>query len=1052
MMATRFWCVSVLALALAVSWGAFARAAEVTVSGGTWSGAGVQAGDAVTITGSCENDIADVVLGSLTVTAPLGETIEISGSAFSFGTGGLTRTGAGTVKFLTDVHGTGAVGLSQGPTYVYGTTCGLGDDGSNITIADYKSRLSLGGTILKNSKITASNKYSETGGTSGNTVFSFFVDALENTENHIYAKLETTTTAKIMVLYPAAGAKIFLHGGASWAWNATDKIISSRPFNGNYASSVFGELVIADTPIGMTQLQNVDMQNGLPLTTVSVAGMNVRDYIGFGQEGNGMVSKLVTTVDWAFNASDEATDCARFTTRGNNKAKAGTIDVGSTKQRFGGFYNTVAMSGTITGTDGGVFYCRQWKDNMGTVGVALNLQGAVSFVKEGTNSLMLAGSASTTTGALKVSEGKLILGSAARFTALSSLVVGADADDDETVVSAKAETPTLVLNHASNITSATPLFVNGAGVVEVAVDVAVANLTVDGILLPAGTYSSTLCPSGIPAADRAAIMAHFAGAGTVVALDGAATTEGKKTDWTGTAGSFRFNDAGNWSNGVPAENDEVSIAVTGETTIDNDISGLMLKSLAFEGTGSVILTGEALSVKASITSGSESTDATDVTNVIDVAVSFGETMTVNVLGSKRQLVFNQAVDNGGYPMVRGGNGIVRFMDDVIGDGDVTLDYDRALSYQSHTYVYGVTSALGGTGSRLVIVGKNDYNNKTALCGAFLHLCGATLKNGTVYFDGYEMRPGSGVRFYYLLTEENSPRENVVEGAISLSDAAGTLFVMTPQGLRTVLSGGGTVGSLRNVGQFNTNPYQTVTAGRLELSGMPWTISSDFNGVPDNGGVHDLKLATTITGLQNLSWYKSKIEFATDWVFGGADSLTVQVPMLKARYSSEVYYYDGGTVNLNGTKQRIGGSDVQVDATASFTGTEGSELYWKQTTGNVDVAAAFNGQVALVKEGGSKVTLTGTASTSTGALKVTDGVLSLASKDAWADGVAVEISGDGKLDLNFTGKKKTASLSIDGKTRRGIWGAIGSGAPNETAAITGTGFLQAGKLGLILLFH
>lgn len=1040
-------------LLLGLFLGKAALSAEVAVSSGTWSAAGVQAGDDVTITGSCENDIADIVLGSLTVTAPSGETIEISGSAFSFGTGGLTRTGAGTVKFLTDVHGTGAVALSQGPTYLYGTTCGLGDSGSNITIADYMSRLFLCGTVIQNSKITASNKYTQTGGTTGNAVFSFFADALENTENHIYAKLETTTTATTMVLYPAAGAKISLHGGAAWAWNASGKIISSRPFGGNYASTVSGELIIADTPISMYQLQNVDMQNGLPLTTVSVVGMKVRDYIGFGQEGNGMVSKLVTTVDWAFNASDEASDCARFTTRGNNKNKGGTIDVGSTKQRFGGFYNTAAMSGAITGTDGGVFYCRQWKNNMGSVGIALNVKGAVSFVKEGTNSLMLAGTANDTTGALKVSEGKLILGSAARFTALSSLVVGADAADDETVVSAKAETPTIVLNHASNITSATPLFVNGAGVVEVAVDVAVTNLTVDGVLLPAGTYSSALCPSGIPAADRAAIMAHFAGAGTVVALDGAATTEGKKTDWTGTAGSFRFNDAGNWSNGVPAENDEVTISIAGETTIDNDIAGLMLKSLAFEGTGSVILTGEALSVKASITSGSESTDATAVTNVIDVAVSFGETMTVDVLGSKRELVFNRIVDNGGYPMVRGGNGIVRFKGDVTGDGDVTLDYDRTASgYQAHTYVYGATSALGGTGSRLIIVGKNDYNNKTALCGAFLHLCGATLKNGTVYFDGYEMRPGSGVRFYYLLTEKSSPRENVVEGSISLNDAGGTLFVLTPKGARTILSGGGTVGSMRNVGSFDTNPYQTANAGSLELSDSPWTISDDFNSVSDNGGVCDLKLTTTITGLKNLSWYKSKIEFVTDWAFGGTDSLTVQVPTLKARLSQSTYYYDGGTVNLNGTKQRIGGSDAQVNATASFTGTEGSELHWKQTTGNITVAAAFNGQVTLVKEGSSKVTLTGTASTSTGALKVADGVLSLASKDAWTDGAAVEISGDGKLDLNFAGKKKMATLCINGRMRNGVWGAVGSGAPNETAAITDTGFLQAGKLGLMLLLR
>lgn len=129
-----------------------ARAASVTVSSGTWSAAGVQAGDAVTVTGSCVNDIDGVQLGSLAVSAASGTTVEITGAAFSFGAGGLTRTGEGSVKFWTDVHGTGPVALSQGPTYVYGATCGLGDPGSIITISDCKSRLFLGGTAIKNSK------------------------------------------------------------------------------------------------------------------------------------------------------------------------------------------------------------------------------------------------------------------------------------------------------------------------------------------------------------------------------------------------------------------------------------------------------------------------------------------------------------------------------------------------------------------------------------------------------------------------------------------------------------------------------------------------------------------------------------------------------------------------------------------------------------------------------------------------------------------------------------------------------------------------------------
>lgn len=285
--------------------------ADVTVASGTWSAAGVQAGDAVTVTGSCENDLADVELGSLTVTAAAGTTIDVTGQAYSFGAGGLSCTGAGTVNFRTDVHGDGPVTLANGTVCVFGATCGLGDSAATITLQNAAASLCLGGTILHNGTITTAYRATESHQTTGNRVYSFPIVPLEGTANTVLGQLTSTESATLK-FYPRGGSLVLkggCGGGAVTAWY-------SCPDGGDWAYSGEGTVAISETPWTLATFGGVDYTFGCGRTTVAVAGMQVSGGIYLGAaNAAGKAPRLETTVDWAFDARNDETDSAPICAR-----------------------------------------------------------------------------------------------------------------------------------------------------------------------------------------------------------------------------------------------------------------------------------------------------------------------------------------------------------------------------------------------------------------------------------------------------------------------------------------------------------------------------------------------------------------------------------------------------------------------------------------------------------------------------------------------------------------------------------------------------------------
>lgn len=173
----------------------------------------------------------------------------------------------------------------------------------------------------------------------------------------------------------------------------------------------------------------------------------------------------------------------------------------------------------------------------------------------------------------------------------------------------------------------------------------------------------------------------------------------------------------------------------------------------------------------------------------------------------------------------------------------------------------------------------------------------------------------------------------------------------------------------------------------------------------------------------------------------------------------------GVVNLNGGKLMVNQVDSGNTASNSTFRFNGGELEAKRNEVNFfrnidtaeilsggafidsngfDIVAAqtIQGTGDLTKLGAGKLTLTA-ANAYTGDTLVNAGTLSLAA-DSLADASEVVIASGATLDLTHSATDVVADLTINGVAQAdGIYGAVGSGAPNETAAITGTGRLQVG---------
>ncbi|MEI6604472.1 MAG: Ig-like domain-containing protein, partial [Verrucomicrobiota bacterium] len=133
------------------------------------------------------------------------------------------------------------------------------------------------------------------------------------------------------------------------------------------------------------------------------------------------------------------------------------------------------------------------------------------------------------------------------------------------------------------------------------------------------------------------------------------------------------------------------------------------------------------------------------------------------------------------------------------------------------------------------------------------------------------------------------------------------------------------------------------------------------------------------------------------------------------------------------------------SSATFAGVRGTtynnlaaQAEFNTAGGNLTLTGALSGSGGLLKSGANKLTLSGT-NTYSGPTKVAAGTLSCSSATSLGSG-ALEITSGAVLDLNFSGTRAVASLTLNGAAKAaGIYGPLGSTtATYKSADFTGAG--------------
>lgn len=291
--------------------------------------------------------------------------------------------------------------------------------------------------------------------------------------------------------------------------------------------------------------------------------------------------------------------------------------------------------------------------------------------------------------------------------------------------------------------------------------------------------------------------------------------------WTGGGADNNWNTAGNWDTGAPVNNDSVVFSGSTRVTNFNNISGLNLTGLGFNGSG-FLLGGSAIT-----NTGGVMDNFGNNTNAIMLHLGVAQAFT-NVPASTT-LVFSGNITNYGFGLSIGGDGNV-FLNGVLG---------------------GTTGASLGSGGSLTHNGTG-----TLRLGAANNFAGGlTINSGTVQLaNGSAIPSGAGrgdVTINGVATlnlNGNNSTINGLYGSGLVDNLAGTGLYTLTVGNNSTNSAGNFTGTIQNTSGsiglnkvttnvFTLNGYAghsgptTVSAGTLALGSggsLPMTASITVN--------------------------------------------------------------------------------------------------------------------------------------------------------------------------------------------------------------------------------
>ena len=620
-------------------------------------------------------------------------------------------------------------------------------------------------------------------------------------------------------------------------------------------------------------------------------------------------------------------------------------------------------------------------------------------------SFIYSNAVSSTTGHVEVAKGTLKLVTGASFTALSGLKVGADGIFEVEAGSGanfRAETLDVYTGSKLKLASGVTITVGAAAL--------------NALPVMAGTYT------GSGAEGKS--VAWIEGEGKLVVETGSAAS----FSWIGGGTDTGIATEGNWSPETPDLDSGDAFAVFADSgaaaTLGRDASfaGLSLKNgFAFSGTGTLSVGDMGISAlgaaSAAIYSFGSPLEAT-----ANQTWTIGANNTFDVTGGLKGSG-NVKVEGAGTLNIGSGAG-----------------YTGSIDIATGTIISG-RNALGEAGAVARV--RNDgngayFSNATNDAAVVVYSEGGLSDSNPIYFVGDNVFNGAFTNTACMF--------NMMNGATAE-------FTSAYRGNTLTMAGEGNV----------------IFRSRLSQSGIFYmytgNVTVDFYG--ENSDISGLFWSQLLSGRVNCHVpYAIK---AKGWV---DSSNTIRFQM-----------QNGMTIDLMGNDQSVDGFYAKKGGT--ITSDEPAFFHWvakspysatndpegnnMNRTNNVVFAGA-----AGLSYDGPQTNRLGGVSTTTGTLKVTagklfvlphaswanctnvvvsGGMLSVGNAAAFAENVVVDISGEGKVDLDYDGMAKCDRLIIDGQHMPGgEYGSDDSSAGHKLPNFSGTGVLTVKTRGLFLCFR
>jgi len=412
-----------------------------------------------------------------------------------------------------------------------------------------------------------------------------------------------------------------------------------------------------------------------------------------------------------------------------------------------------------------------------------------------------------------------------------------------------------------------------------------------------------------------------------------------------------------------------------------------------------------------------------------------------------------------------------------GDGSLTLS-SSATDYDCDTTISAGTLALGGAG-RLSggNYGYNITNNAALVYGssAYQVLSGAisgsgtlTQNAGTLVISGANTYTGNttvngGTLDFYNTASVGATSGITVNGAYG---SGGHLRFDSGTNGGTISTPISVIGGAYDWHMSVTVPNNLTFTGPITLSGGALIVSEGANSTVNfNNAIHGTDGLTfaALAGGANKNFFvlAGACDFTGDLAlvdWNGSPQVTLSGGDNRLPTSARVRLAGStgrpSALDLNGNNQTIAGLADQIgfgglDAgarrvvntsvtAATLTLNTTSDQTTGTTVGGTDISGMSGNNLAVVKSGGAKQTLSG-ANTYSGNTTVTGGILSLGQVNSnnEASTVSITASAGAKLDLAFAGTDTVDSLFINGIQQP----AGNYTSAHASGAFTGVGTLQ-----------